>query len=80
MIRLVIALIGMLFLLVFSVWWASSNRPRDVAIIWYGFSLSLLGTLLIGFWAEHTGAIDSAGVAQGDGGRLIIHALNFSWI
>ncbi len=77
MTRQIVALLGIFLFVVFSVHQASSRHPRQVAVIWYGFSLALTGTLLVGLWAEHTGAIDSSGFPQGDEGKLVLRAFNF---
>ncbi len=76
MTRLILALLALLLIVLISVWYASSRHPRHVAVIWYGFSLALTGTLLVGFWAEYTDAINSSGVAQGEKGELVLRVLN----
>ena len=47
------------------------RHGSDIRIVWYLFSLALISTSLIAWWATNTGAIDSGGSFHGTAGAVL---------
>ena len=54
----------------------SRKHGRDLRVVWYFFSLSLVITCGIVWWAINTGAIDEHGTFHGNAGDAIKKVLN----
>jgi len=77
-------LIGAVILVVISIYMIkqiglllADKHGRDVRVVWYLLSLTVLVTCLIAIWASSVGAIDSKGFFQGELGEVINKILHF---
>lgn len=69
------AIAFVVFAAVFTIGYAgrqlASHHGSDIRVVWYLFSLALISTLLVAWWARSTGAIDAAGSFHGAAGAVI---------